>query len=582
MPTSLELKNVSDLSGMTFIVPAYQRGYRWERVQVTQLIEDILAFDKTSPQDSFYCLQPVVVRKLGEKKYELIDGQQRLTTMYLILKASYDAVKILYPSFGGFELEYKTRPGSATFLKRIVSASEEEIQANADYFFMFEAYQTAKEAFKGLGEPNRIIRPLLGNDKNVRLIWYEIDDQKTNPVDLFTRLNIGKIPLTNSELIKALILNSKNFSGEKTLETALLEQRQIASEWDAISRRMQDNAFWYFMSNAEGDKAYPERMDYLFDCFYNRPQEGDYFYTFDKAAQDLNDHENHGGMIYEFWKRFKDFFLILEEWYMDRELYHYIGFLLQARGRNEIPQLMKSYKEKIKSTFKDEINKRIRELMSGCRLAELNYSEDKERIRRCLLLFNILSLLDSTTSADRFPFDRYSTDQWDIEHISPKTPQVPAKFQDKKKWAQDILKCLDMEQGGISEEDAKALKHLAEAEEDMADRGDARFTELYERIRENYAGDIGDIDALSNLTLLDSTTNRAYKNALFPLKRLRIIENDKNGVFVPLATKNVFLKYYTPKVGRMLAWTKEDAAAYLDAMKAKLDSYLPQEENTDA
>ena len=75
----LDTKLVGSITGK-FYIPSYQRGYRWGEEEVTRLLEDILA---NGPNN--YCLQPVVVRRDGDR-FELIDGQQRLTTIYLIYK----------------------------------------------------------------------------------------------------------------------------------------------------------------------------------------------------------------------------------------------------------------------------------------------------------------------------------------------------------------------------------------------------------------------------------------------------------------------------------------------------------------
>ena len=86
------LKTLSDIQnqGLTFYIDAYQRGYRWTEIEVRDLLEDIHEFSKcgyaANPSVSkFYCLQPIIITKQDEKKYKVIDGQQRLTTLYLIL-----------------------------------------------------------------------------------------------------------------------------------------------------------------------------------------------------------------------------------------------------------------------------------------------------------------------------------------------------------------------------------------------------------------------------------------------------------------------------------------------------------------
>ena len=106
----LETKFVADISG-SFYIPSYQRGYRWSETEVVRLLDDIYQNGKKN-----YCLQPVVVRK-KEDQYELIDGQQRLTTLYLI----YKYMKNVNPFFNepAFTLSYQTRDQSEEFLKTL-------------------------------------------------------------------------------------------------------------------------------------------------------------------------------------------------------------------------------------------------------------------------------------------------------------------------------------------------------------------------------------------------------------------------------------------------------------------------------
>ena len=66
------------------------------------------------------------------------------------------------------------------------------------------------------------------------------------------------------------------------------------------------------------------------------------------------------------------------------------------------------------------------------------------------------------------------------------------------------------------------------------------------------------------------STNRSYKNAIFPVKRARIIELDKQGQFVPPATRNVFLKYYSPHAAQLMLWDGADQDAYGAAIEKTL------------
>ena len=85
----------------------------------------------------------------------------------------------------------------------------------------------------------------------VKFIWYQTDE--TNPIKVFTRLNIGKISLTNAELIKALFMNSSNF-GEEYNSTVRLRQQEIATEWDKIEYTLQNNDFWLFLNHRRSEE----------------------------------------------------------------------------------------------------------------------------------------------------------------------------------------------------------------------------------------------------------------------------------------------------------------------------------------
>lgn len=87
--TVVRLKTIADLQNesVKFYIDAYQRGYRWTRNEVRDLLDDIREFSQVKKPDdgAFYCLQPIIVtRKEDGDGWKVIDGQQRLTTLYLI------------------------------------------------------------------------------------------------------------------------------------------------------------------------------------------------------------------------------------------------------------------------------------------------------------------------------------------------------------------------------------------------------------------------------------------------------------------------------------------------------------------
>lgn len=186
----------------------------------------------------------------------------------------------------------------------------------------------------------------------------------------------------------------------------------------------------------------------------------------------------------------------------------------------------------------------------------------------------------------RFPFDRFKKESWDIEHVCSKTDRIPEKSAIKP-WCKEILEfylntveaeamARAIENGKYGPEEKSDLQQLSAlylSEKPDKDMADKLFKKYQKRF---FEGDdsITDKDNISNLTLLDSATNRSYGNAFFPIKRKHIIENDSNGIFVPIATKNLFLKYYTPRVNNPECWTKEDAQFYLDAIEQTINYFV--------
>src|SRR5439155_24796834 len=112
-------------------------GYRWNATQVTQLLEDIreLTRRKNPQPEEFYCLQPLVLLARKDGSYEVVDGQQRLTTLLLVLRHFNDRAAKKYQQIV-YTLEYKTRPDLLAFLE---DPSDELAERNIDYFHIAQA-----------------------------------------------------------------------------------------------------------------------------------------------------------------------------------------------------------------------------------------------------------------------------------------------------------------------------------------------------------------------------------------------------------------------------------------------------------
>lgn len=592
----LQLKALSELSGMDFVIKDYQRGYRWTPVEVNRLLDDFAEFVKLKKQPGeFYCLQPVVVRKIKDGCYEVIDGQQRLTTLNLLLQYLSEGIGFLYPSFKLYEIEYTTRAESRDFLSNI---KQPKVDADSyiDFYFMSEAYQTIVDWFATKNDDslrNDILTSLLKTNivpdekgdtvdeaNNIRVIWYEVaEDETATSVEIFTRLNIGKIPLTDAELVKALFLNNSNYSGPD----AELRKINLATEWNLIEQDLHDDRFWYFLNRSNNPMKYSSRIEFIFDVLSKRNQSSPKYHTFNEFYRLIAAEGVEKG-----WQKVKQTYNLLKEWYNDRELYHIIGYLLEygikindlnaewtLRDKDEFRH--KYLPNKVAETVKDI------EMISG-----LSYDRRAE-VKKILLLFNILTVLKKDNSDMRFPFDRFKTENWDIEHVCSQTDRIPEKSAITQ-WSKEILEFYlntlepeaiskAIEVGKYDSDEKGDLQQLSAVY--LSEKPDKEVVDnLFKKFQKRFFEDdnsISDKDSISNLTLLDSATNRSYRNAYFPIKRKRIIENDSNGIFVPIATKNLFLKYYTPRVNKPECWTKEDGRFYLEAIEKTINDYIKSE-----
>lgn len=304
---TLTTKLVGKIMG-NFYIPNYQRGYRWGENEVRTLLSDIYEYGQKNrkTENESYCLQPVVVRKL-DNKYELIDGQQRLTTLYLIYVYMHKKSNG-FMSAPKFSLSYETRDESATFLS---NPDEVKQYNNIDFFFIYNAYKTIKNWFENRDNFQSSLTNINKYfDENVRIIWYEVPDSE-NSIDLFTRLNIGKIPLTSSELVKALFLKRESES-ENTIR-----QEELLLEWDNMEKELHNGDFWGFLTNSETDK-YPTRIDLVLDLISKKTDTDKEtyrtFFYFD------NEHKN-GKSLETIWDEIQHNFLTLKEWFSDHEFY---------------------------------------------------------------------------------------------------------------------------------------------------------------------------------------------------------------------------------------------------------------------
>lgn len=587
-----ETKGVLEIKG-NFFVPDYQRGYRWGENEVKQLLDDIDENRQKNEQKNEhnnYYLQPIVLKEIGEKKYELIDGQQRLTTLYLIL----NCIKEILPNtLINYNINYATRKETQNFLREIDLSKEEE---NIDFLFIAKAYSTIRnwlgiddEETDSMGIAMDFYRELR---KHVKIIWYEPEDNVSG-VELFTRLNIGRIPLTNSELVRALFLSRNS-------DLTQAEQLEIATEWDSIEKELHKPSFWAFLTNYQPED-YPNRIDLLFDLMAGGKSRDKYatFFYFNNKIKEKEKKQ-------DLWKDIVAYFARLKECYRNREVFHKVGFLVSVGNKDKaLINLLNSTAGKKKDEVSVYLDSEIKKEMKEVNLGELTYQS--KNTHQVLLLFNVLSVMNVKDESLRFPFDKYKNNAWSLEHIHAQNAEILNTTEKQKEWLsihkEVLLSMVEREnlenaikekgqQKSTIEAQIKKLRDLLNAIEKMEQQNSivkAQFDELQKQIFSQLSNETGGdyLDNLANMALLNVGNNAALNNSVFEVKRRKIIEMDKAGAYIPYCTRMVFFKYYTPTPSNLHSWSADDREAYIKAIGETLKPYLrtelnPEPENTQA
>ena len=639
---------------LRFYVPAYQRGYRWSAEQVEQLIDDLIEFKtrKENNSQAFYCLQPLVVKPVnqdGIESLEVIDGQQRLTTILIILQVlrqlQYEEERDedTQPYFSrllkdAYDIKYETRSNSSEWLPKLSETlfSDEAFKKfdnqNCDYSHFAEVFKAAYNRLKGVDRSE--FKTILTN--HTYFIWYLPSEGDDNNVEIFDRLNAGKIGLNNAELVKALLLQSsniptlENYASQINMSDRDVIQK-IALEWDNIERKLHDDSLWGFIySEANQGLEYESRIEYLLDLQQGKTikDKERYFYTFNAYLHSYRQMMKNGGFknsskrlewVKVEWDNIKILFDLIMEWYENRHLYHRIGFILEYNPDYNLKRLESILPPLSQSKRIKTLDGIIIDIVKNISSKKLFYGN--KELSEILFLYNILLEDRRYNDSARFSFADYKQVRkntgWDQEHVASSQDHEPSESE-QKELAIDLIelitgnkpKLIDINNKKSSDTQIKDTKQQMIYELVVApDSLDANETELcgnllsilnqndnsrlenseldkiYEAIFKHFNGHKDPLkdyftsvqkrekDFIWNFVLLNAKTNRSYGNHIFPVKRRRILA-DEFKVYTPVGTRNVFEKAYSRKIEHFLAWTRTDAKAYWEDIKRVLTPYV--------
>lgn len=608
-----------------FSIPSYQRGYRWESTeaggedeqeakQVDDLLNDLTYFVTSNPhKKANYYLQPLMVkpRLLADGSYEwdVLDGQQRLTTMLLVLKCLKER---LYggQQFGLYELKYANRKqldfNRITFDRASADYDFPKANENLDSYYVRKAKDRIERWYDNELSNNpslsdKFKEMLFYPDETrgvnsspalrAKFIWYnvqalqpgapQLNGNRQHDIEVFNRLNRGKISLTDSELIKALFLLCIKVA--PAYGSSLLTPETLVRKWDDMGKKFQNEEFWNMIAPKGAD--YSNRLDLLFDFIKDCSGNGKgsaYRFYYKKmhgllTSPDIN-------KVEELWTEVKQYFDTLCKWHENVHKHNFIGYLIE-NGEDlaniySSPDLETKIRKGLGLENVDEID-------------TLRYydNEGYKKIRKVLLLFNVLTC---DKFGQKFPFNLYRDNTFDVEHVNSQTDNPIEKIDEKIAWVKrQAIPCLwidcnETDTNGILTSGAREARDLiTEGVQFLRDvklnnnrdtgskfKGYRTAVEYYYASGNRNTG-MFEKDAIGNLALLNSSINREYKNALFPQKLRTLKRSDQEGVYIPLCTKYMFLKYYSnPQANvsafSMMRWRQEDQDEYTEAIKESI------------
>ena len=598
----------SYLQGKTYSIPPYQRGYKWDTKDIERLLKDINEFSPNEDLNLFYCLQNItLVESQDSKTFNVVDGQQRLTTLTVILSYlnEYELINE--------KLQYNVRKETEEFLKEYIFKPNElknienweqflEITSiegkdydYQDVFYLFNAYKAIQTWFETY--PNSVTEmkdKILNHVKLIVNLPKNIEEQ-----ELFENLNGKRVPLDGADLIRALIITrvAKKEIGDIDdsikLNVLINEQRvKIGLMLDRINHWWADeNKKNYFHQFTKESKVPDEESISFNDVTYPI----NHLYKLYVLAY------GEGVLDMEFFEKkvIEDGFLeelqllqrTMENWYNDKVLYHLILFTsIYAREKSEdsptlnFKELLKQWKELYRKDFIRFLKKRIANtevfddlIKQSERSKEENektaFSEnwyDKKLVMVSTLL-DIISILSSNSAY--LPARHFKVYKEDLEHIFPQTP-VGDRIKDKVKQTQILKEYLEIINQSLSEEE-KIYIDDCDINWDDQNWKDSIKSRINDKIKK-----VIPVNSLGNMCVLHESVNRGYGNDFFLEKRIDIMRKSQDGYFIRPHVYDAFNKIFLERhdesidMKMMNRWDKSDILARREYIIKRISNFL--------
>lgn len=552
-----------DYEAQYFHIASYQRGYKWgsdENGAVTILLNDLHdAYSKSInvKKEFDYYLQYITLKKVDESNYlEVIDGQQRLTTLsimlsvlsFLLKKDNIAKNRLDYAVRSNFFEQYIYTPEKLELLIQCEwnrdngLVVEDTTFNNQDTYYLFGALKSCFAYFKTF-EETKLQQFYNFFCNQVQIIVNVVEHVSSEKV--FSNLNSNKIPLTEAELIKALFITKYARIAESDRTKSfreIQEQRLILGRrWDEIENWVNDKEIKMFYFSSFNDPMFG---------FLSLVAKSikDVSFKEDTSHHELFNFFNQQD-IQKIQEELYNTFWILKDWYKDTTIYNRLGYLFFHKGSKiDILDFEKSFKYDSKENFNNDLLKKVIEnIPEG---TDYNYESNPIEIHQILLAINALQ------NDTKFNFYSYVKEKWTLEHIFPQKPEGKKNVLTES----DKANIIDM----VNEEDKKKVQQVLNKKERSPEEKEL-YTDALKRS--------GYIHHLGNMCLLSNIDNILNGCGFYDEKRTKILKRIKNGGFIPSHTIEVFTKsIFDENPGDFTRWNKLNIDKHREIIEGRISN----------
>ena len=270
-------------SKRTFYIPVYQRNYDWKKEHCETLFRDIEEIYADKDRSTHF-MGTIVYTESGStatfRSFTVIDGQQRLTTIMLLLKAIFDSTEnedlkadilesyLINPRSKTEELRIKLKPmkADAQNFKRLIDnqideMDETQIINNYRLFMTMiaESRFTPDEIFSGI--------------EKLEIVYIELDQNQENPQLIFESLNSTGLDLTQADLIRNFLLMGQEYHKQEELY----------------------NRYWLKLEQMLPDTLISDYVrDYITLKTYSIPKKDSVYTSFKKYYREIKNYDSEG------------------------------------------------------------------------------------------------------------------------------------------------------------------------------------------------------------------------------------------------------------------------------------------------